>query len=160
MPKKEKLRVGWFTFACSEDSTILMTEVMNDCWQEWKKKIEFAYARVLQSQNELNDLDVAFIEGAITTDKDAKRAKEIRKNSKYVVAVGSCAVTGMPSAQRNLFDSELKKEIKPLLIKFKHREKVQPVKDIIKVDDDVPGCPMNEKIFLEILDKYLKKFGV
>lgn len=160
MPKKEKLRVGWFTFACSEDSTILMTEVMNECWQEWKKKIEFAYARVLQTRKELKDLDVAFIEGAIASDKDAKRAKEIRKNSKYVVSVGSCAVTGMPSAQRNLFNPDLKKEIKPLLIKFKHREKVLAVKDVIKVDDEVPGCPMNEKIFLETLDKYLKKFGV
>ncbi|VVB81403.1 Sulfhydrogenase 1 subunit delta [uncultured archaeon] len=160
MAKKGKLRVGWFSFACSEDSTIMMTEVLNECWQEWKKKIDIAYARVLQSQNEINDLDVAFIEGAITTNEDAKRAKEIRKNSKYVVAIGSCAVTGMPSAQRNLFDANLKKEIKPLLIKFKHREKVLALKDVIKVDDNVPGCPMNEKIFLEVLDKYLKKFGV
>ena len=160
MGKKGKLRVGWFTFACSEDSTILMTEVMNECWQEWKKKIEFAYARVLQTRKELKDLDVAFIEGAIATDRDIKRAKEIRKNSKYVIAVGSCAVTGMPSAQRNLFDDKLKKEIKPLIIKFKQREKVQAVKDVIKVDDNVPGCPMDEKIFLQALDKYLKLFGV
>ncbi len=160
MPKKEKLRIGWFTFACCEDNTIMMTEIMNDHWQEWSKKIEFAYARILKSKNELKNLDVSFIEGAIASDKDAERAKEIRKNSKYIVATGSCAVTGMPSAQRNLFDPETKKEIAPIIERFKHREKVLPVKDVIKVDDNLPGCPMNEKDFLQVLNKYLKLFGV
>ncbi|MBW2970453.1 hypothetical protein KY309_02240 [Candidatus Woesearchaeota archaeon] len=157
---KKRLRIGWFTFACCEDNTIIMTEVMNDHWQEWSKKIDFVYARILKSKNVLKNLDVAFIEGAIATEKDAKRAKEIRKNSKYVIATGSCAVTGMPSAQRNLFDPETKKEIKPLLIKFKHREKVLALKDVIKVDDNIPGCPMEEKDFLQMLEKYLKKFKV
>ena len=63
--KKRKLRVGWFSFTCCEDSTIVMTELMNERWQEWKDKIEFVYARILQSFNELKDIDVSFVEGAI-----------------------------------------------------------------------------------------------
>lgn len=157
---KKRLRIGWFSFACCEDSTILMTELMNERWQEWKQKIDFAYARILQSKNELKNLDVAFVEGAIATKKDEKKLKEIRKNSKYLVAIGSCAVIGMPSAQRNLFDKKTKKEIHLILNRFKHREKVVPLKGIVKVDDDVPGCPMLEDKFLEVLNKYFKEFGV
>ena len=162
MKKKgeRKLRIGWFSFACCEDSTIMMTELMNERWQEWKKKIDFAYARVLQSHNELRNIDVAFVEGAIATDEDAKKVKEIRANSKYIVAIGACAVDGMPAAQRNMFDIRTKKEIHVILARFKHREKVVPIKEIIKVDDFVPGCPMQEDLFLEKLSKYMKMFGV
>lgn len=158
--QKKKLRVGWFSFACCEDSTIIMTELMNDHWKEWKKKIDFVHARVLQSKNEIKDIDVAFVEGAIATDRDAKMVKEIRKNSKYIVAIGACAVDGMPAAQRNFFDEKTKKEISFILERFKHREKVSPLKDIIFVDDTVPGCPMSEDVFLQMLQKYLKKCGV
>ncbi len=158
--RKKKIRVGWFSFACCEDSTILMTEILNEKWQEWKEKIEFVYARVLQSRKSLKNIDVSFIEGAIATEKDLRRVKEIRANSKYVVAIGACAVDGMPAAQRNLFDEKTRKEISVILARFKHREKVAPLHSVIKVDDSVPGCPMQEDMFLQALDKYFRIFGV
>ena len=34
------------------------------------------------------------------------------------------------------------------------------VKDVVPIDDEVPGCPMEENVFLNVLDKYLKEFGV
>ena len=155
-----KLRVGWFSFACCEDSSIVMTELMNDRWQDWIRKIDFVHARILKTQNELKDIDVSFIEGAIANDKDLEMVKKIRANSKYVVSIGSCACDGMPASQRNFFDEKTKKEIAFILQRFQHREKVLPIKEVIKVDDAVPGCPMVESIFLQILDKYLKLFGV
>ena len=57
-------------------------------------------------------------------------------------------------------DEKTKKEIAFILERFKHREKVLSVKEAIKVDDAVPGCPMIESMFLQALDKYFKLFGV
>ena len=48
---QKKLRVGWFTFSCCEDSTVIFTELMNERWQTWKKLIDFRHARVLQANN-------------------------------------------------------------------------------------------------------------
>ncbi len=157
---KKKLKIGWFSFTCSEDSTILWTELMNDNFFKWKEQLDIRHARVLKRNNVLRDIDVAFVEGAITTEKDAKKLREIRKNSKKLVAIGSCAINGMPSAQRNLFDENLKKKIAFLLVRFNQTEKVRSVKDIVVVDDEVPGCPMDESTFLKTLDKYLQEFGV
>jgi len=84
----------------------------------------------------------------------------IRKNSKRLVAIGACAVNGMPAAQRNSFDEPLKQEISFLLKRFKQAEKVRMVKEVVQIDDEVPGCPMEENVFLNVLDKYLKEFGV
>ncbi len=102
MPENKKIRIGWFSFSCCEDSTIVFTELLNDHWQEWKKIFDFRHARVFKSNNILDELDIAFIEGAIASDEHIAKLKEIREKSKKLVAIGACAVTGMPSAQINL----------------------------------------------------------
>ncbi|HLC65686.1 MAG TPA: hypothetical protein VJI46_06205 [Candidatus Nanoarchaeia archaeon] len=156
----KKLKIGWFSFSCCEDSTIIFTEMLNDHYAEWSKVIEFQHVRILKKNNMLKGLDVAFVEGAIASEKDAGKAKKIRDNCKKLVAIGSCAVTGMPSAQRNLFDEEKKKEIAFLLERFKLAEKVVPLSEVVKVDAQVPGCPMSENDFLAMLESCLKEFGI
>ena len=160
MFEQRKLRVGWFTFTCCEDSTILMTELMNDHWQDWKKYIDFRHARVLKTKNVLDELDVAFVEGAIASEEQAKKLKEIREKSKKLVAIGSCAVLGMPSAQRNSFDEKTMQEIQPILDKFKQFSKVKKLSEVVKVDIDVPGCPMDPKLFLSVVDSALREFKI
>ncbi len=92
-PEKNKLVVGWFSFTCSEDSTILFTELLNDHFNEWKTLVEFRHLKALKTNNSINDLDVAFIEGAISSEKQAVEVTKIRNNSKYVVAVGAARAT-------------------------------------------------------------------
>lgn len=57
---KKKLRVGWFSFSCCEDSTIIFTELLNDHYKEWLDKIDFCSALVLKKKSEIKNLDVAF----------------------------------------------------------------------------------------------------
>ncbi len=147
-----KLKIGWFSFSCSEDSTIVFTELMNEHWQEWKKIFDFRHARVLQSKNILDELDIAFIEGAITSDKHAEQLKEIRQKSKKLVAIGACAVQGMPAGQRNFFDERQKEEIEALIARFAALPKVLKVSEVVKVDAEVPGCPMDPETFLEVVN--------
>ena len=160
MPEQKKLKIGWFSFSCCEDSTIVFVELLNDHYKEWLPLVEFRHANVLKSKNELSDIDVAFVEGAIANEKDAEELKKIREASKKLVAIGSCAVKGTPSGQRNDFDDEKKKRIAPLIKTWGLSEKVRTLKDVVKVDDEVDGCPMSEEVFLAVLTKYLKEFGV
>ena len=156
---KKKLVVGWFSFTCCEDSTILLTEMLNKNLDEWKKLVEFRHARVLKTNNRLEDLDVAFVEGAVSSDSQAEEVKKIRENSKYVVAIGACACTGRPSASRNDFvDKDFTDRIQWYFDNFDYSEKVRKLDEVVKVDDSVPGCPMNTQKFQEVLMKYLKFF--
>ena len=138
----------------------MFTELLNEHYEKWFKILNFKNAKILQTKNTLKDIDVAFVEGAITSDEMIKELKDIRKNSKRVVAIGNCAVVGMPSAQRNTFDEKTKREIQFLVDRFKLSEKVYNLKELIKVDYEVPGCPMDEKIFLNVLNKCLKEFKI
>src|SRR3990167_10360994 len=151
-----KLKIGWFSFTCCEDSTIIFTELLNTHWKNWKNQIEFVHVKVLKKSPEIiPEMDIAFVEGAIAGDRQEQKLKDIRQKAKKLVAIGSCAVVGSPSNQRNFFNRSQLDEIRPILQKFKYKEKVLKLSDIVTVDETVPGCPMNEQKFLEIMGKYL-----
>jgi len=160
MEEQKKLRIGWFSFSCCEDSTILFTEILNDHYAEWLPKLEIVHARVLQTKNTMAPMDVAFIEGAVASDEQAEKVKEIRKLATKVVAIGACAVTGMPSSQRNSFDEKTNEEIQFLKDRFQYADKVRKLDEVITVDVAVPGCPMVEAKFLEAMDAMFREFGI
>jgi len=153
----KKLVVGWFSFTCSEDSTILLTELLNTYLDDWKHLVEFRHFKAIKTKNSIEGLDVAFIEGAISSESQAKEVRRIRDNAKYVVAIGSCACTGGPSASRNaLTPDHITEKIKDYMSRFDYSDKVRKLEDVIKVDDKVDGCPMNTQAFLAVFFKYLK----
>lgn len=147
-PQIRKLKVAWFSFSCCEDNVIVFSELLNDHWLEWKKLIEITNARVLRTKNVMEDFDIAFIEGAIASPKHVEKLTEVRKLANKLVAVGACACTGMPSAQRNLFNPTQKANIQPLVDKFGSLPKVLKVSEVVKVDAEVPGCPMDPNDFV------------
>jgi len=152
MDESKKIKIGWFSFSCCEDNTIVMTEVMNDHWQEWKKIFDFRHVRVLKSKNIYDEFDIAFIEGAIASDEQEEQVKDIRSRSKKLVAVGACAVLGLPAGQRNNFTEEQNTSIQFLIDRFKALPKVLRVKDVVKVDAEIPGCPMSPDNFLKVVN--------
>lgn len=147
-PAEEKIRIGWFSFSCCEDNTIVMTEVMNDHWQEWKRRFDFRHARVLKSHNIFDQFDIAFIEGAIASDEQAQKVRDIRARSTYLVAVGACACIGLPAGQRNAFTQAQQAQVQPFLERFNASPKVRKIAEVVKVDVEVPGCPMDPDNFL------------
>jgi len=157
---QKKLRIGLFSFTCDEGCSMIFLEMLNNKFFEWQQFIDFAYCRLLKEKNELNDLDLAFIEGAIATCEEELMLKRIRANAKKLIAIGSCAINGMPSNQRNFFQEKELNEIKPILERFCHLEKVKAPTEIVKVDETIPGCPVIQEKFEELIEKYIKEFKV
>jgi NAD-reducing hydrogenase small subunit len=97
-------------------------------------------------------VDVALIEGAISSQEDLERVRTIRQRSKLVVALGDCAVTGNVPAMRNQIvprklleriyiegvqeNPGIPTEGVPALLRH-----AIPVHEVVKVDLHVPGCP-------------------
>lgn len=148
-----KPRIGFFSFTGDEGCLTTFAELLNTKHAEWLPKVNLVHCRFLKSKNVLKDLDVAFVEGAISTKHEEKELREIRKNCKRLVALGSCATTGSPSNHRNFFDKKTLNEIRPTLVKFEYLDKVYPLSKFVRVDDFVPGCPMDERKFAELFEK-------
>lgn len=156
----KKLRIGWFSFSCCEDSTVMFTELLNDHYKEWLPLLDIRHARVLQSKNVLDELDVAFVEGAIAAPDHEEKLKEIRAKSKKLVAIGSCAVAGNFSTQRNEFPEEVQDKIHFLLEKFHYGKRAKRLDEIVQVDEKVNGCPMDNNQFIAVLTKMLQEFNI
>jgi len=97
------------------------------------------------------DLDVAFIDGSVTTKEQEHFLKEIRERSKQVVALGVCACYGGVQASENGRGSYAKRYQKvygatpPSIVEpFES----QPLDAFVKVDCYIPGCPIEGKVFL------------
>ncbi len=158
MEKVEKIKLGWFSYSCCEDSTVVLTEIMNDHWQEWKKIFDFRHVRVLKSKNIMDEFDIACIEGAIASPAHEEEVKKIRSISKRVVAIGACAVIGLPAGQRNTFTPDQKASIDFLITRFGSLPMVKKLSEVVKVDAEVPGCPMDPKMFLEKITALVTEF--
>jgi len=152
---KKKIKVGFFSFTCCEGCTISFLEVLNKKYFEYTKKMQIDHLRALKKVKKLSPMDIAFVEGAISTPSEVRKLKEIRKNAKKVVALGSGAITGWPSDLRNKFTQEKMKQIQPLIEKLGQNKKILPIKNFIKVDDEIPGCPVDEKLFTKKIEEYL-----
>lgn len=153
----QKIAIGWFSFSCCEDSTIVFTELMNDHWQEWKRIFDFRHVKVLKTNNIMDAFDIAFIEGAMASPEHVEKLKHIRSISKKLVAIGECAVNGGPSAQRNNFTPEQKANIQFLVERFGALPEVLKASDVVTVDASVPGCPMNTAMFLKAVTALIQE---
>jgi len=155
-----KLKVGVYSFTCCEGCVIVLVEALNSKFDEWTEKIDFVDFRALKPYTGVNKTDIAFVEGAISTNSEIKKLKEIRSKTKKLVALGSGAATGYPSDQRNNFSAKKLKEISVDLKKFKQIDKISPIKRFVKVDDEISGCPINRKMVMAKINKYLGEAGL
>ncbi len=134
---------------------ISFLEILNDKFFEWKDKIDILYLRALKKVEPIRAMDVAFVEGAVSTESEVRKLKLIRENAKKLVAIGSGAINGWPSNFRNDFKGVKKKNADVLAKKLGQIEKVLALNDVVCVDDQVDGCPIDSKIFIEKMEGFL-----
>jgi NAD-reducing hydrogenase small subunit len=130
------------------------------------KRIEVVYGPLVDAQEFPKAVDVAVIEGAISSQEDLERVRLIRQRSKLVVALGDCAVTGNVPAMRNQIvprklleriyiegvqeNPGIPTEGVPALLRH-----AIPVHEVVKVDLHVPGCPPSAAAIVFVLGELL-----
>ncbi len=102
-------------------------------------------------------LDIAFVEGVVAQSRDLEALHAIRKRSKLLVALGTCAVWGGVAAMKNQIPRDvLKKEVYGEEINVVDSMPALPVKSFVKVDIQLPGCPIEKNQFLQVVTSLLR----
>jgi len=96
--------------------------------------------------------DISLVEGSITTPAALEHVQEVRHNSKYVVTIGACAMSGGIQALRNFKDvHEFTRIVYAQPEYISTLEKSTPISDHIKVDYELAGCPVSKEQLIEVI---------
>jgi coenzyme F420-reducing hydrogenase gamma subunit len=134
-------RVGVFDFTGCEGCELQLAN-KEETLADFLGAIRIVTFREISSEVAV-DCDVALIEGAITRSDEVERLRAIRRRSRVLVALGSCACYGGVARLKNDYDlAEVNREVygdDP-----KETLPTRPVRDVVEVDLEIPGCPVSK----------------
>jgi NAD-reducing hydrogenase small subunit len=129
-------------------------------------RIELVFSPLVDAQEYPENVDVALVEGAVSSQDDLKLLQTIRQRTKFLVALGDCAVTGnVPSMRNNIPVKKLLESIYiqgvttapgvpkdgvPALLRH-----AGPLHESVRVDLHVPGCPPKPDAIAFVLKELL-----
>jgi NAD-reducing hydrogenase small subunit len=120
---------------------------------EIASKVDVVCSPYVDTKEFPENVDLTLVEGAVSSEEDLEKLHKIRKNSKIVVALGDCGVTGNVSAMRNTYGveaalvhaydelSDHNKGARPCRIVPKQLERVSALHEQAHIDYFLPGCP-------------------
>jgi len=102
------------------------------------------------------ELDVALVEGAVLSRRDEERLRRIRERSGTLVAIGTCAVWGGVAAMDGGSDrASLIQEIYGEAGSEYDITAARALREVVKVDLSLTGCPIEKEEFLSALAQLL-----
>jgi coenzyme F420-reducing hydrogenase gamma subunit len=119
-------------------------------------QIRIAHFREASSEVLPGPYDVSLVEGSITTTEEQLRIRQIREQSRILVAIGACATSGGIQALRNFADVA-----QFCSLVYASPEYVDtlatstPISAHVPVDYELRGCPIDRRQLLEVLSAFL-----
>jgi len=131
------------------------------------RKIDIVYGPLVDAQEFPEEVDVTLVEGAVSSSDDLKKIEKIRARSQYLISLGDCAVTGNVPGMRN--SVPVNKLLQRVYVEGAQEGKVvptervpallkhaRPVREFVKVDLALPGCPPPAKTITGVLTDLLE----
>jgi NAD-reducing hydrogenase small subunit len=131
------------------------------------KKVQLVYSPIVDIKSFPENVDVTLVEGAVANEEQLSLLKQARAQTKILVSLGDCAVTGNVTALRNAWSDSDQAVLERAYIENananqqiptdvpKLLKKVYPLHEIVKVDYFIPGCPPAADIINYVLTELL-----
>jgi coenzyme F420-reducing hydrogenase gamma subunit len=147
MAGNERVKVASFDFTSCEGCQLSKINLEDEIVPLVTNYVEFVTFREAMDPIS-DDYEIAFVEGSISTPAGVKRVRKVRRQAKYLVAMGHCATHGGPQAMRNAYDlNKAKRESYQQFDAMPQLDSLPwslPVSKVVKVDFGIPGCPMDK----------------
>lgn len=144
-------KVGFFDFACCEGCQLQIAN-MGETLLDVLQLVDVVEFREVMSEKWEGRLDVAVVEGSITTPHAEERIRKVRDRTDLLVAYGSCACIGGVNGMKNNFDlQEIRRSVYGSMAEHFDTIAVKPLDAVVTVDYQVPGCPVYPPEFIEVL---------
>lgn len=141
--RKIRLATVWLD-GCSGCHMSLLD--MDERILEIAEKAEVVYGPLVDAKEFPHDVDVAIVEGAVSSDEDEHKIRQIRERARLLVVLGDCGVTSNVPSMRNPIAPD--RMLHAIYGDVKHDERVpqllpqsRPIHEFVEVDTFIPGCP-------------------
>ncbi len=151
IPQQAKPRIAVHKFSSCDGCQLAFLNLGEDLLvlNELVEIVHFAEAGMLDDKA---SVDIAFIEGSISTAEDIQRIRTIREQSQYLITIGACATSGGLQSLRNLAQSnDWLAAIYPTPDYIDSLEHVTPVRAQVHVDFELWGCPINQRQLIAVI---------
>jgi len=153
MFQNKKLNIGIISLTSCEGCCFALLDA-KEKYLDLFKEIDITFFRLWNEDQDLSliKFDLCFVEGSPITKRNIQQLKIARQNSKFLASMGTCAHLGGIYHLKNYYDkNEL---IKKVYTETKGIDNpyVYPVSHYVKIDFDVPTCPIDAKEFLSMLN--------
>lgn len=151
MSHSNRPKVAVFKFASCDGCQLAILN-LEDELLDIAKTLDLAYFLEARSAVSSGPYDIAFVEGSVTTEHDAKRIRQIRDESNFLVAFGACATTGGIQALRNWKDvGAFTRAVYASPEYIETLDQSTPIASHVRVDYELNGCPVSREQILELV---------
>lgn len=156
---KAKLATVWLD-GCSGCHMSLLD--MDERLLTLMEKADLVYSPLVDEKDFPENVDVALIEGAVSSEEDLHKIRMVRERTRILVSLGDCAVTSNVPGMRNPFSTKsvydrayreyatlnpgTPNQVIPALLPHS-----RPVHEVVKVDVFVPGCPPSADVIFQVM---------
>jgi sulfhydrogenase subunit delta len=144
-------RVGVVKFASCDGCQLTLLDLEDELLAvaDRFEIVEFAEAT---SRRSSGPFDVLFVEGSISTPEQAVEIARLRAVTKVLVTIGACATVGGIQALRTAAQHEaFRAAVYPSPAFVDSLDVASPVADLVTVDAELRGCPIDGGQLLELL---------
>jgi coenzyme F420-reducing hydrogenase gamma subunit len=114
--------------------------------------VEIAYFLEARRRELPPPYDIGLVEGSISTPDEEERIHQIRRDCKFLVAIGACATSGGIQALRNWADvEEFTRAVYAHPEYIRTLDTATPIAAHVFVDFELRGCPINQQQLLELI---------
>ena len=153
--QKLKPRLAVFKFASCDGCQLSLLDAEDELLAV-VGEVKIAYFVEARRQTLAGPYDVSLVEGSVTTPEEAERIQEVRRQSKFLIAIGACATAGGIQSLRNWRDVN-----EFIQLVYAHPAYIDtlttstPISEHVLVDFELRGCPINKYQLLEVVTALL-----
>jgi len=139
---------------------------MDDRLLALAEQAELVYSPLVDRKDFPELVDIALVEGAVSSVDDLAKIKKVRAHTKTLVSLGDCAITSNVPGMRNPFgvksvldrayvETVTIQKPAPSAVIPALLDRVRPIHEVVSVDVFIPGCPPSADLIFRILQDLL-----
>lgn len=147
-------RIAVFSLTGCEGCSLTILE-LEDRLLELLGAVEVVNFREAMSERSW-EIDIGFVDGAVSTPQDEIHARRFRECCRTLVAIGSCACLGGINTLKNYQSAEeYRRYVYGAEAVHFPTSDARPLSAVVKVDYELPGCPLVREEFLRFVTHVL-----